>query len=125
VEPSVVPGRQPPWWRQEAPPDPSEPPLEGEVEADVAIIGGGYTGLWAGLTLRRREPSLRVVLLEAARCGDGPSGRNGGFLHGYWSNLSRLRSRLGDEGALAVARAAEGAISSARWSPNSSCRRGR
>jgi glycine/D-amino acid oxidase-like deaminating enzyme len=110
VEPPVVPGREPPWWRQEAPPDPVEPPLEGEVEADVAIVGGGYTGLWTGLTLRRRQPSLRVVLVEAARCGDGPSGRNGGFLHGYWSNLSRLRSRLGDEGALAVARAAEGAI---------------
>jgi glycine/D-amino acid oxidase-like deaminating enzyme len=110
VEPSVAPGLEPPWWRQEAPPDPVAPPLEGDVEADVAIVGGGYTGLWTALTLRRRKPSLRVVLVEAGVCGDGPSGRNGGFLHGYWSNLARLRSRLGDDGALAVARAVEGAI---------------
>src|SRR2546422_1004680 len=110
VKPSVAPGLEPPWWRQEAPPDPAAPPLEGDVEADVAIVGGGYTGLWTALTLRRRELALRVVLLEASLCGDGPSGRNGGFLHGYWSNLGRLRERVGDEGALAVARAADGAI---------------
>jgi glycine/D-amino acid oxidase-like deaminating enzyme len=110
VQPSVAPGIEPPWWRQDAPPDAAAPPLEDEIEADVAIVGGGYTGLWTALTLRRREPSLRVVLLEADLCGDGPSGRNGGFLHGYWSNLARLRSSVGDDGALAVARAAEGAI---------------
>jgi len=109
VEPSVSPGLEPPWWRQEAPPDPPAPPLEGEVAADVAIVGGGFTGLWTGLTLKRREPGLRVVLLEAGVCGDGPSGRNGGFLHGYWSNLARLRDRLGDAPALVVARAADGA----------------
>jgi glycine/D-amino acid oxidase-like deaminating enzyme len=108
VEPSVVPGLEPPWWRQEAPPDAAAQPLEGDAEADVAVVGGGYTGLWTALTLRRREPSLRLVLLEAARCGDGPSGRNGGFLHGYWSSLARLSSIVGDEGALAAARAAEG-----------------
>jgi glycine/D-amino acid oxidase-like deaminating enzyme len=46
-----------------------------------------------------------VVVLEADECGRGPSGRNGGFCHGYWSHLPRLRERFGDEGALAVARA--------------------
>jgi glycine/D-amino acid oxidase-like deaminating enzyme len=46
-------------------------------------------------------------VLEAEECGRGPSGRNGGFLHGYWSHLPRLRERFGDEGALAVARAGE------------------
>ena len=110
MEPSVAPGLEPPWWRQEAPPDPPAPALEGEVEADVAIVGGGFTGLWTGLTLRRREPTLRVTLMEAGVCGDGPSGRNGGFLHGYWSNLVRLRDRLGNDAALTVARAADGAI---------------
>jgi glycine/D-amino acid oxidase-like deaminating enzyme len=43
-------------------------------------------------------------VLEAEECGLGPSGRNGGFVHGYWSHLPRLRERFGDEGALAVAR---------------------
>ena len=53
-------------------------------------------------------------MLEAARCGIGPSGRNGGFLHGYWSSLARFRDVLGADGALAVARAADGAIPAVR-----------
>ncbi|MGZ4318200.1 MAG: NAD(P)/FAD-dependent oxidoreductase, partial [Gaiellaceae bacterium] len=61
-----------------------------------------------------RDPSLHVVVLEAEECGRGPSGRNGGFLHGYWSHLPRLRERFGDEGALAVARAGEGIVRGVR-----------
>ena len=55
------------------------------LEADVAIVGGGYTGLWTALALKEREPALDVVVLEADECGFGPSGRNGGFCHGYWA----------------------------------------
>ncbi|HSL63800.1 MAG TPA: FAD-binding oxidoreductase [Gaiellaceae bacterium] len=102
------------YWLEEAPPDPAAAPLTGDVEADVAIVGGGYTGLWTALTLRERAPELRVLLLEAGRCGTGPSGINGGFLHGYWSRLPLLRERLGDEGALRLARAAEGAVGAVR-----------
>jgi glycine/D-amino acid oxidase-like deaminating enzyme len=90
------------------------PPVEGDIEADVAIVGGGYTGLWTALALTEREPSLGVVVLEAEECGLGPSGRNGGFLHGYWSHLPRLRERFGDEGALAVARAANAIVPGVR-----------
>jgi glycine/D-amino acid oxidase-like deaminating enzyme len=111
---TVEPGLAPPWWLQEAPSDPEQPPLDGEVRADVAIVGAGFTGLWTALELKRREPGLDVVVLEAARCGIGPSGRNGGFLHGYWSSLARSRDVLGAEGALAVARAADGAIPAVR-----------
>jgi glycine/D-amino acid oxidase-like deaminating enzyme len=49
-------------------------------------------------------------VLEAGECGRGPSGRNGGFCHGYWSHLPRLRERFGDAGALAVARAADAIV---------------
>ena len=45
-----------PWWLDEAPPDPEAPPLAGDAEADVAIVGGGYTGLWTALELKRRDP---------------------------------------------------------------------
>ena len=51
-----------------------------------------------------------MVVLEAEQCGYGPSGRNGGFVHGYWSLLPRMRERFGDEGALAVARAADAIV---------------
>jgi glycine/D-amino acid oxidase-like deaminating enzyme len=114
AEPSVAPGLADPWWLQEAPPDPEQPPLDGDTRADVAIVGGGFTGLWTALTLKQRSPGADVVVLEAGRCGFGPSGRNGGFLHGYWSSLARFSDVVGPDGALAVARASDGAIPAVR-----------
>jgi glycine/D-amino acid oxidase-like deaminating enzyme len=99
-----------PWWLDEAPPDPEAEPLAGDADADVAVVGAGYTGLWTALTLKRRDPALRVTVLEADRVGWGPSGRNGGFLETYWVQLGRVRSRLGDGAALELGRASEGAL---------------
>jgi glycine/D-amino acid oxidase-like deaminating enzyme len=70
--------------------------------------------MWTALELKRRSPGADVIVLEAGRCGFGPSGRNGGFLHGYWSSLARFSEMLGADGALAVARAADGAIPAVR-----------
>jgi glycine/D-amino acid oxidase-like deaminating enzyme len=103
-----------PWWREEAPPDEAMPLLEGAVDADVAVVGGGFTGLWTALELKRRRPAARVVVLEAARCGDGASGRNGGFLHGLWASLSRLVDLLGAEAAVALAAEATGVYAAVR-----------
>ncbi|TMK68661.1 MAG: FAD-dependent oxidoreductase [Actinobacteria bacterium] len=99
--------RLPPWWWDEAGRDELAPPLEGEVTADVCIVGGGFTGLWTALAVREREPSARVVVVEAEHCGAGPSGRNGGFVHGYWASLAETREALGAEAALTLARAGE------------------
>lgn len=96
------------WWLDEARAHSGHevsPTLAGELDADVAVVGGGYTGLWTALALREREPSLRVALLEAREIGEGPSGRNGGFLHGYWSSLPTLRRVLGDGAALQLGHA--------------------
>lgn len=103
-----------PWWREEAPPDEAAQALEGAVDADVAVVGGGFTGLWTALELLRRRPGTRVVVLEAARCGDGASGRNGGFLHGLWASLPRLVELLGDDAAVALAREAAGVYDAVR-----------
>ncbi|MEP7335422.1 MAG: FAD-dependent oxidoreductase, partial [Actinomycetota bacterium] len=102
------------WWLEEATPDESASPLSGDHDADVAIVGGGYCGLWTALTVKQRAPELRVTLVEAERCGHGPSGRNGGFLHGYWSMLGWLRDVLGDERALELARAGDGILPAVR-----------
>jgi len=59
--------------------DPLRPPLRGDAKADVAIVGGGFTGLATAIAVARRQPGRRVVVLEGARCGYGASGRNGGF----------------------------------------------
>jgi glycine/D-amino acid oxidase-like deaminating enzyme len=99
------------WWLEQALAAEGNPPpapaLSGDATADVAIVGGGYTGLWTALALGERAPALSVTLLEAEICGDGPSGRNGGFVHGYWAVLASLLPLLGEERALELARAGE------------------
>jgi glycine/D-amino acid oxidase-like deaminating enzyme len=76
------------------------PALESDIRADVAIVGGGYTGLSTAYYLRRSDPSLRVVVLESNFVGYGASGRNGGCLKPQLGlGLSSLVRRLGLEGA--------------------------
>lgn len=93
------------WWLEEALalPEfagPEAPPLQGETTADVVILGGGYTGLWTAWFLKERAPHLDVVVLEAEICGGGPSGRNGGFVDGWWEKIRDVRDVFGDADAM-------------------------
>ena len=54
-------------------------PLPGDLEVDVAIVGGGFTGLWTAYYLMRTDPSCRVAVIERETAGFGASGRNGGW----------------------------------------------
>ena len=70
------------------------PRLTGERVAQLAIVGGGYTGLWTAVLAKRRYPGARVVLVEAKTIGWAASGRNGGFCeasltHGHDNGMSR------------------------------------
>ncbi len=87
------------WWRALEPT--AREPLRGTIEADVAIVGAGYTGLWTAYYLMRAQPSLRVVLLEAERAGFGASGRNGGWVSGFFSGPARVYER--DRGSAPLA----------------------
>ncbi len=98
------------WWLEEAGEVTPARPLERSATADVAIVGGGYLGLWSAWQLLELEPELDVVVLEAALCGHGPSGRNGGFCETLWGDAETLRERAGDAAALAVCRASEDAV---------------
>lgn len=83
------------------------PPLDGSITADVAIVGAGYTGLWTAYYLLRRDPSLRVVIVEREIAGFGASGRNGGWCYpGFPVSPGLLRERFG----LAAARAVSAAM---------------
>jgi putative aminophosphonate oxidoreductase len=86
------------------------PELFKTIEADVCIVGGGYTGLWAALRIKELQPDATVVLLEADICGGGPSGRNGGFALSWWPKIETLQKRLGKEEALRLVKASEAAI---------------
>jgi glycine/D-amino acid oxidase-like deaminating enzyme len=94
AEPSVF------WLEDPARPDPL-PRLVGPESAHLAVVGGGFTGLWAALRAKERDPSTDVVLLEAGHCGDQASGRNGGFAaasltHGFGNGLARWPDELAE-----------------------------
>jgi len=110
----AVHGSTRPWWTDEAPLDGAAPALGEHIESDVAIVGGGFTGLWTAHSILERQPGTRVVIVEALRCGEGASARNGGFLHGYWSSLGRLVDLLGPAGALELARSGDGMFAAVR-----------
>ncbi len=104
------------WWLAQAGPVEPLPPLEGELEADVAIVGGGFTGMWAAWLIHEMSPDTRVTIVEGDICGEGPSGRNGGFVNELWFSLPTMIRRFGDEAAIAVARASREAVGEVgRW----------
>ena len=87
------------FWLDDLPVRAASPRLEGLVEADLCVVGGGFTGLWAALRAVALDPDRRVVVLEAGRCGEGASGRNGGFLdasltHGLGNGLARFPEEM-------------------------------
>ena len=98
------------WWLEQAGPVEPTRPLDGDTSADVVVVGGGYLGMWTAWQLTKLESGIDVVLLDASLCGHGPSGRNGGFCETLWGDLPTLRERAGDERAVAVCRASEGAV---------------
>ena len=89
------------WLRDPAPDGVADPPLapDERVEVDVAIIGGGFTGLWTAIALTDTDPSLRVVVLEMETIAFGASGRNGGFCeasltHGLANGIKHFPDEL-------------------------------
>ena len=88
------------WLETAGEPIVPRPPLGGPAEADVAVLGAGFTGLWTAYYLLKAEPSLRVVVLEAETAGFGASGRNGAWCNaGFPITPGELARRFGDEAA--------------------------
>jgi len=85
-----------PRWR----PPQQVTPLTAQVEADVCIVGGGFTGLWSALHIKRLAPRTEVVLLEREFCGAGAAGRNGGWVNSFEMDLATLMERYGEEAAV-------------------------
>ncbi|WP_179872218.1 NAD(P)/FAD-dependent oxidoreductase [Microcella indica] len=88
-----------PFWLDDLPERPALPALTGRLHADLAVVGGGYTGLWTALLAKERDPSARVVLVEGKRVGWAASGRNGGFVeasltHGEKNGEARFPTEL-------------------------------
>lgn len=86
------------------------PPLTASIQADVCIVGGGFTGLWTAILLKQTAPEKKVVLLERDLCGSGASGRNGGCLLTWSAKYLTLRRLFGREQAAFLLRASEQAV---------------
>lgn len=112
------------YWLDSLPERTPHPPLEAVIDADLCIVGGGYTGLWAALHAKQFDPGRDVVLLEATRFGGGASGRNGGFVE---SSLGALWTRTGSSPSRSIQtgapRSGGGAgRASATWATSSTTR---
>ncbi len=90
-----------PFWLVDpaAPRPPRAPALVGDTDADLVVVGGGYSGLWTALLAKEADPGRDVVLLEAGTVGWAASGRNGGFMaasltHGLRNGLDRFPDEL-------------------------------
>lgn len=99
------------YWLQSVSPTADEPEMQsGKDEVDIAIVGGGLTGLWTALRIKEYDPSTSVTVIEAGECGSGASGRNGGQLHSWHDSLDELTSLVGFDEAVRLAGATSDAI---------------
>ncbi len=87
------------------------PPVSGDLDLDVAIVGGGYTGLWAAYYLAGADPGLRVAVLESEICGFGASGRNGGWCSALFpKSFNALARMYGHDPTMALYRAMQSTV---------------
>ena len=87
------------------------PPLPGDIDVDVAIAGGGFTGLWTAYYLRKSDPGLRIAVLEREIAGFGASGRNGGWCSALFpASLGKLARMAGRPAAIAMHRAMQATV---------------
>lgn len=93
------------WWQQVGLPVPTDR-LEGDASCDVAVVGGGLTGLWTAYHLHEADPTLDIRVLEAEFAGFGASGRNGGWLSSELAGSARAYAEVAGEDGVARLRAA-------------------
>jgi glycine/D-amino acid oxidase-like deaminating enzyme len=93
------------WLDQLGEPVMARPPLDGDTDVDVVIVGAGYSGLWSAHALLRADPSMRVLVLEREVVGFGASGRNGGWCVGELAGgLAGAVATWGREAGVAMTR---------------------
>ncbi|MCG7546418.1 FAD-dependent oxidoreductase [Pseudoalteromonas sp. Of7M-16] len=103
---------QPFWFKQALTQtdDQAMPPLTANINTDVCIVGGGYTGLWTAIKIKQQSPNTDVTVLEKGRCGQGASGRNGGCMLTFATKLNTLIRLFGVSEAVQLVQASEQAV---------------
>ena len=99
IDRSLADARPVPFWLDDpVAPEPT-PSLTGSRRVDLAIVGAGFTGLWAAIEAKERDPSRSVMVIEGGQVASGATGRNGGFLaasltHGLANGVARFPSEI-------------------------------
>ena len=88
-----------PFWLDSPERPPTRPPLAGDAETELAIVGGGLSGLWAALLAKQRDPAREVVVVDTGELAGAASGRNGGFMvsfltHGIENGAARFPEEM-------------------------------
>lgn len=99
------------WYAEVGLPQTRRPPISADTQADVAIIGAGYTGLWTAYHLKRAQPDLNVLVIDKHFAGFGASGRNGGWCMGEFAwNHARYAATSSRAAVLDMVAALEGTV---------------
>ncbi len=82
------------WFKQALEMEQPTPPLslQQDIATDVAIVGGGYTGLWTAIMIKQQSPEKQVVVIEKGLCGSGASGANGGLYADLVNKVSNIEA---------------------------------
>jgi len=88
----------------------TDKPLQQNIHADVAIVGGGYTGLWTAIMIKQQSPEKQVVVIEKGLCGSGASGANGGCMLTWSTKFPTLKRLFGEEHAAWLVKESEQAV---------------
>ncbi|MDF5053864.1 FAD-dependent oxidoreductase, partial [Vibrio parahaemolyticus] len=100
------------WFKQaiEAEQPETPQPLQQNINTDVAIVGGGYTGLWTAIMIKQQSPAKQVVVIEKGLCGSGASGANGGCMLTWSTKFPTLKRLFGEEHAAWLVKESEQAV---------------
>ena len=99
------------WWDDLPDPISVRPPLPGDLDVDVAVVGAGFTGLWAARSLAVGDPTLRVAVIDREVAGFGASGRNGGWCSALFAaSEDRLAREHGPGAVTSMRRAMQAAV---------------
>lgn len=84
--------------------------LTHDIDVDVAIVGGGYTGLWTAILLKDQQPNLNIAVIDKGLCGSGASGANGGCMLTWSTKYPTMKRLFGEEEASRLVKESEAAV---------------
>ena len=74
--------------------------LNSDINTDICIVGGGFTGLWTAIQLKKKQPSLSICIIDKGLCGSGASGRNGGCMLPVSPKYYTMKKLVGKNNAI-------------------------